>query len=120
MKTTANEVVRSLNKLMQSHGSIVRFVVRDDAYSSMPTIDIGINDINIHSYILNMTSEFFDKIETHLWDNFRIDNIHYNNTRSCFWNRDIWNKREEDCEHEKTSEYNKGANKICEDCGREW
>ncbi|KYC77071.1 hypothetical protein B4092_4808 [Bacillus licheniformis] len=88
MPIKAEEVVVSLNSLMESRGSIVRFKT-DRGRAYLPSIEIVIYDDYIDSFIINMDDKFYNELANHLKAKFKIFNISFNNTRSCFWHQDI-------------------------------
>ncbi|MGV4321230.1 hypothetical protein [Bacillus mojavensis] len=88
MPIKAEEVVESLNNLMKSRGSIVRFKT-DRGRTYLPSIDIVIYDDYIDSFIINMKDRFYNELANHLKTKFKIINISFNNTCSCFWHQDI-------------------------------
>ena len=87
-KVNAQDIVKSLNTWMEQEDSKVRFQIKRYK-ESLPPIYIVLNDKYVESYILNMTSSFFDELRNHIKTRYGIEGITFNNTRSCFWHEDI-------------------------------
>lgn len=90
MKIEVDIVIKSLNSLMESKRSIIRFERSKTTDSTLPVIDIVIKDDYIESFIINVNDNFKNDLKTYLKNDFGIDNIKFNNTGSCFWHEDMF------------------------------
>lgn len=76
------EMVNKLNRELVTMGCTFRYKIAED--ESNPSIKIvPMNDAYIDSYIINLTREFYDYLDS-FFEAYGIK-LRYNNTRSCCW-----------------------------------
>lgn len=83
------DVVEKLNKWMKERDSIIRFSINPNS-NIMGTINIELREDEFlqkgKGYnCLVLSDSFYTALESFLKLEFRLDDIRYNNSRSCFW-----------------------------------
>ncbi|MCD7911002.1 hypothetical protein KC480_05620 [Bacillus velezensis] len=76
------ELVDFLNKWSEDKGHIIRF---EGAESISSTVNILIVDEYIDSSAFNLKDKFYEDLERILKKEFNLQDITYNNTKTCFW-----------------------------------
>lgn len=79
MKKNLNAIIIMLNNRFKKAGSIIRFKTNESK-----SISIIIEDIYIKSFIINKTYEFYEELETLLYE-MGLSEPEYNNDKSTFY-----------------------------------
>lgn len=81
-KELLERIVEKFNEMLEGEGSFIRLQLDTRVYG---TVDIKmIESPYVDSYVLNLSNAFYEKLESFLRDEFGIEQIGYNNTKSCF------------------------------------
>ena len=84
------EIVADLNHELSAKGCSFRFQLQKEITDN-PSIEIVLPSMNgIDSFILNITDEFFEWLQTWCKINYGII-LSCNNTRSTMWSKNGWN-----------------------------